>query len=143
MNQNYKGVGTLKHVVKEQNIANEKQRELTEGGEYFKNHSFQKKDDPSHDVDFKTTAKSDNSKNIDDPLLDKKTEKIVDQLKKSEVEGENDEYDTKDTYGLKAYLDDVNATEPKTEKEDSSKNVKMGAFSESWYRELRELKKKV
>jgi hypothetical protein len=145
MNQNYKGVGTLKHVVKEANTASEKKKDsLQEAGEYFKNHTFQKKTDPGHDVDFKTSpASPKGSVQLDDPMLDKSTEKVVDKLNKAQVEGEKDEYDTKDTYGLKAYLDDIKAKEPKTEKEDSSKNVKLGAFSEQWYRELKELKKKV
>jgi hypothetical protein len=145
MSQNYKGVGTLKHVVKEANRDSERQKEeLREAGEYFKNHTFQKRDSDKHDIDFKTTsATTGSAKVIDDRMLDKGTEKVVDQLKKNEVEGEKDEYDTNDTFGLKAYLKDIKAKEPKAEGEDSSKHIKMGPYSEAWYRELKELKKKV
>jgi hypothetical protein len=142
MSKEYKGTGTLSHLVKEENIRKDRSKQILESGEYFKNHPFQARDDKNHDVDFKT-APSTNSKckNIDDQTLSKKVKDVCDSMK-TKYAPENEE--------KKSFADDTlyskkqtSKSENEKTKEDSSKNIDLKCYGENWYETLKGYMKKV
>jgi hypothetical protein len=145
MSNNYKGLGSLQHLVKEENRKADAKKNLVEGGEYFKNHTFQDRDSKEHDIDFKTShfVANQDSVKIDDPMLKPKDEKEVDKL-------DNEKEKLSSSDNKKAFVDDDLYAKKHTQKgendntdEDSFKNIKLGLYGENWYRTLRDYMKQV
>lgn len=135
----YKGLGSLSHLVTEQLRQNERTKHLKEG-EYFKTHTFQDRKDKTHDVDYKAVPDYKNNVNLsikpNDPMLKDKLENTVDTLhNKKEID--NTEENKTSPKGLDFYTNGHNASDKENNnKETSNSNVNMGVYSEEWYAQL-------